>query len=113
MVVSKINPNIDLEYLCNAQENQNFDRKNSSISEHALANHIAGMANADGGILVIGISDDGKIIGFNRCKNKINQFRKCIQFLNSEPEIKYEELKIKNYKDEIELIQQREKYYQN
>ena len=33
MITSKINPAITLDYLCNAQENQNYDRKNSSISE--------------------------------------------------------------------------------
>ena len=98
MVTSKINPSITLEYLCNSRENQNFDRKNSSISETDLANHIAGMANASGGILAVGIADKGEIIGFNNCPNKLNQFRKSIQYLNAEPEIKYEEINVINSK---------------
>ena len=104
MITSKINTTITLDYLCNARENQNYDRKKSSISETELANHIAGMANADGGIIAVGIADNGKIIGLNNYPNKINQFRKCIQYLNAEPEIKYEELKVKNYKEEDDII---------
>ena len=104
MVTSEINPSITLDYLCNAKENQNFDRKNSSISETDLANHIAGMANASGGILALGIADNGKIIGFNKYPNKINQFRKSIQYLNAEPEIRYEELKVKNANDEDDIV---------
>lgn len=104
MVTSKINPSITLEYLCNSRENQNFDRKNSSISETDLANHIAGMANASGGILAVGIADKGEIIGFNNCPNKLNQFRKSIQYLNAEPEIKYEEINVINSKGEEDVI---------
>lgn len=104
MQISKFNPTITLEYLCKAEESQNYDRKNSSINESDLANHIAGMANADGGILAVGIANDGKITGFNECKNKINQFRKSIQYLNAVPEVKYEEIAIKNYKDEDDII---------
>ena len=81
--VSKITPELPLDYMCNHEENQNFDRKKTSISEQDLANHIAGMANADGGVLVVGINDDGKIIGFNEYPKKLNSFRKSIQFLNS------------------------------
>lgn len=55
MITSKINTAITLDYLCNAPENQNYDRKRSNISETDLANHIAGIANADGGILAVGI----------------------------------------------------------
>lgn len=102
--VSKINPELTLDYMCNHVENQNFDRKKTSISEQDLANHIAGMANADGGVLVVGINDDGKIIGFNEYPKKLNSFRKSIQFLNSEPELKYEELDVVNYKGEKDKI---------
>ena len=104
MISSKINPAITLEYLCNNRENQNFDRKSSSISEQDLANHIAGMANADGGILAVGISNNGEIIGFNSCLDKLNQFRKSVQYLNAEPEIKYEELKVVNTKNEDDIV---------
>ena len=103
-ITSKINKELTLEYMCNHTENQNFDRKSSTISEQDLANHIAGMANADGGVLVIGISDDGKIIGFNNCPQKLNSFRKSIQYLNTEPEIKYEEIDVTNYKGENDKI---------
>ena len=103
-IVSKVNKELTLDYMCNHTENQNFDRKSSAISEQDLANHIAGMANADGGVLVIGINDDGKIIGFNNCPQKLNSFRKSIQYLNTEPEIKYEEIDVTNYKGENDKI---------
>lgn len=101
---SKINPLLTIEYMCNVKENQNFDRKSSSISAQDLANHIAGMANADGGVLAVGIADDGTIVGFNNCPDKVNQFRKCIEYLNAEPEIKYEELPVKNKNNEDDRV---------
>ena len=56
---SKINSILTIEYMCNEKENQFFDRKSAKKDIKELANHIAGFANASGGTLVIGISDDG------------------------------------------------------
>lgn len=57
-------------------ENKYFDRKSCQIRVAELAPHISAFANADGGTLVIGISDKKRIIeGINACGNdKINGF---------------------------------------
>ena len=60
---SKINSILTIEYMCNEKENQFFDRKSAKKDIKELANHVAGFANASGGTLVIGITDDGKIEG--------------------------------------------------
>ena len=70
MIGSKINSKLNIEYICNERENQYFDRKSAKKDVKELANHIAGFANASGGTLVIGISDDGKIEGFEDYKEK-------------------------------------------
>lgn len=63
---SKINSILTLEYVCNEKENQFFDRKSAKKSVKEMSNHISGFANASGGTLVIGISDDGIIEGFEK-----------------------------------------------
>lgn len=49
-----------------SKEDQHFERKEAKIENRKLLTHIVGFANAEGGTLVLGISDDGKITG---CKN--------------------------------------------
>ena len=68
---SKINSILTIEYMCNEKENQFFDRKSAKKDIKELANHIAGFANASGGTLVIGISDDGKLEGFEECPEQV------------------------------------------
>ena len=73
---STINSVLTIEYMCNEKENQFFDRKSAKKDVKELANHVAGFANASGGTLAIGIADDGKIEGFEDCKDKYNKFLK-------------------------------------
>jgi ATP-dependent DNA helicase RecG len=54
---SKVNPVLTLNYMTTEHENKYFDRKSARIRVSDLAPHISGFANADGGTLVIGISD--------------------------------------------------------
>ncbi len=56
----------NLEYLCFAPENQYLDRKSARKKPGELLKHLIGFANADGGLLVIGVEDDGSISGFKR-----------------------------------------------
>lgn len=67
---------ITAEYLCNEVENQYFDRKSARIKPADIAKHLVAFANANGGILVIGIEDEGELTGFEYpgAKN-INDFR--------------------------------------
>ena len=75
-IVSKINPLLTLEYMQKENENKYFDRKSSQIRVADLAPHISAFANADGGTLVIGISDKKRTLeGINSCGDeKINEF---------------------------------------
>ena len=106
---SKINSILTIEYMCNEKENQFFDRKSAKKDIKELANHIAGFANASGGTLVIGISDDGKLEGFEECPEKYNKFLKITSgdYLKTMPKYENETINIINYKgnkDKILLI---------
>lgn len=77
MAISKYNSKINEQFLCNAIEDQYFDRKSSKIKPKDIAPHLCAFANANGGCLAIGISDDKKIEGFNKIgEEKINEFLK-------------------------------------
>ena len=98
-----------IDYICNERENQYFDRKSAKKDVKELANHIAGFANASGGTLVIGISDDGKIEGFEDYKEKYNKFLKITSgdYLKTIPKFENETIEVINYKgnkDKILLI---------
>lgn len=73
---SKINPLLTLEYMQTESENKYFDRKSGQIRIAELAQHISALANADGGTIVIGISDKKRTLeGINSCgDDKINEF---------------------------------------
>ena len=75
-IVSKMNPLLTLEYMQTERENKYFDRKSRQIRAAELAPHISAFANADGGTLVIGISDKKRTLeGINICgDDKINEF---------------------------------------
>lgn len=75
-VGSRLNSLLTLEYMRNESENKYFDRKSGKIRMADLGPHISAFANADGGTLVIGISDDKRILeGINSFgENKINEF---------------------------------------
>jgi ATP-dependent DNA helicase RecG len=68
MLTSSIDPIATIDYLCNTKEHQYLERKGieeAGLKLGKLANEIIGMLNADGGILVLGISDDGVIQDLN------------------------------------------------
>lgn len=56
---------LTLDYLTKEEEGQYLDRKSARIKPIDIARHLVAFANANGGILAIGIEDDGKILGFN------------------------------------------------
>lgn len=66
--------NPTIEDILRQKEGQLFDRKSARLEPRELANHIIAFANADGGFIVIGIEDDGKIAGFNEYPTKLNAF---------------------------------------
>ena len=106
MIISKINTSITMEYLKNAPENLYFDRKRAKISNQDLVNEIASFANANGGILAIGITDDGQIEGFNQYgPDKLNQCQKVVtNYLKQTPNYNIELINVKNQKNEDDVI---------
>lgn len=66
---------VTIDYLSNTEEGQYLDRKSARIKPSDIAKHLVAFANANGGILVIGIEDDGSKTGFkcDGAKN-INDF---------------------------------------
>ena len=105
MIQSKINQDVNEEFLRFSKESQKYDRKSAKIEVKDIANTIAGFANADGGILAIGIKDDGTLEGFEKFPNKDNEFlSKLSDFLKTVPEIKSEKLNIINSNNNEDFI---------
>lgn len=87
MRLSKINTKITDEYLKKSVESLYFDRKRGKIKPLYLANTIAAFANANGGVVAVGITDDGKYEGLNTYGEEvINNIQKCVvNFLSPLP----------------------------
>lgn len=106
---SKINSMLTIEYMCNEKENQYYERKSAKKDIKELANYVAGFANASGGTLAIGIADNGKVEGFEDCKEKYNKVLKITScdYLKTVPKYENETIEVINYKgnkDKILLI---------
>ena len=75
-VLSSYNPLLTLEYMQSEHENKYFDRKSAKIKPSDLAPLISAFANAEGGTIVIGISDKTlEIEGIRHYgMDKVNEF---------------------------------------
>lgn len=75
-VRSQLRPLLTLQYLTCEDENKLFDRKVAEVKASDIAPLISAFANAEGGTIVIGISDKTRRIeGINKIgTNKINDF---------------------------------------
>lgn len=98
MIVSEINTQITLDFLTQKRENQYFERKGigeKDTSPTKIANELIGMLNADGGILVLGISDIGEIQDISILQNKLSDYRNLyLDFIEPYGNIKLEETTI-------------------
>lgn len=65
--------NMTIEEMCTTTEKQVFDRKSAKIEATAIATPIIAFANADGGLLAIGIEDNGVITGIDDYTKNINE----------------------------------------
>ncbi len=72
----KLPPKLTIEYIRTAPENKHFDCKSASIRVADLAQHISAFANAEGGTIVLGVSDRTRLIeGINAVgEEKLNDF---------------------------------------
>ncbi len=73
---SSYNPFLTLEYMQTEHENKYFDRKSARIKPSDLSPLVSAFANAEGGTIVIGISDKTlEIEGINKYgMDKVNEF---------------------------------------
>ncbi len=106
MGISKIKIGLTIDYLTNSPESLYLDRKRAKISLQDLANEIASFANANGGIIAVGITDAGIIEGFKPYgTTKLNECQKVISnYLNPVPNYNCELIDINNNKGEKDNI---------
>lgn len=71
--------------LLDSKEGQNFDRKGSRINETHLTDLIIGFANADGGVIVLGIESDKTITGIEDAEIQAAKIRKKTLVIVSPP----------------------------
>lgn len=89
MPISQIDPTLTLEKLRKMPEGQFFDRKSARLNAKDFAHHLSAFANASGGLIVLGIEDDGTITGVR--EGEENLFRQAaFDYLQTPPESKIE-----------------------
>lgn len=91
MIISKIDPSLTFKKLSATPENQFFDRKSARLAAKDFAHQFSAFANASGGLVVIGIENDGRITGVT--DEQENNFRKvAFDFLQIPPEYRIEKI---------------------
>lgn len=87
-----------VEAAINWSESQIFERKGSGVSSQAIANLIVAFANADGGLIAIGVEDITKSIkGFKNKEDRASKIREDIpKFVAPPVSIKIREVHCKN-----------------
>lgn len=105
MSLSNINKKVTIEYL-QQPENLYFERKSAGIDLKKVANEVMALANAQGGIVALGVEDNGKISGFNKYGiEKLNEAQKIVSsYLNPTPVYNCEIIEVNNYKNENDKI---------
>lgn len=98
MIISEINSQITLEYLITKNENQYFERKGlgeKDTKPSRIADELIGMLNADGGVLVFGITDSGEFQDLKNLGDKLSDYRNLfVDFIVPHGNIKLEEVDI-------------------
>lgn len=97
----------DISYLVTLPEGQYFDRKSARKKPLELLQYIVSFANAGGGILAIGIEDDGTVTGFkDQMAKPIEEFKNVAFIKLTETPVICDsfELNVKNYKGEDDIV---------
>lgn len=107
MLRSEFNPMLTLECLISEHENKYFDRKSAKVKPSDIADLISAFANAEGGTIVIGISDKRRIleginaVGEDKIYAFINAPKDCCKPM---PEYREEFLDITNADGEADRL---------
>lgn len=91
--------------LLDLSEDQWFDRKSASVDARALADRLIGFANADGGLIVIGIANK-RIEGTAKAgPAKLNELRQAaVDFSEPPVRIRVEEVPCRNVQSEADRL---------
>ena len=97
--ISTVNSLVTENYLKTKKENQYFERKGlgeKDTKPSKIAEEIIGMLNADGGVLVFGVSDSGEIQDLsNLSEDELNRYRiLCFEFIHPACNVTLEEAKL-------------------
>ena len=105
MPISKYKEELTLDAL-KQSEGLYFDRKSGKIDCKDIAKHISAFSNANGGLLAIGLTDNGDIEGFQDLgQAKLNEILKVpYNLLESIPDIEVEIVDVKNIKQNKDKI---------
>ena len=104
---STVNPMLTLEYLTTEHENKYFDRKAALVKPSDIADLISAFANAEGGTIVIGISDKHRVleginfVGEDKIYSFINAPKDCCKPM---PDFQEEFLDIINANGEADRL---------
>lgn len=96
-----------IKYFQLTKENQFFDRKSARIKPDEIARHLVAFANANGGKLIIGIENDGRITGFKtKGAHDEEEFKNvAIKRLVSTPiTVRYSKIEVKNENQENDFV---------
>lgn len=106
MALSKYNSMVTLKYLKTNSESLYFERKRAKVSMQDLANEVASFANANGGVIAVGVTDNGEIEGFNLYgTSKLNDCQKVVTgYLHPTPNYIVEIVDVVNEKEENDKI---------
>lgn len=95
------------EFLTTEIEGQFFDRKSAKKKPEEIVKHLVGFANASGGILVVGVEDNGELTGFQYIgAHSIEEFKTApIKLLRDTP-IMFEviEVPIENCRNQKDTV---------
>ena len=101
MSLSKIDPSITEDYLRQHLESLYLERKSigrDKLKPGKLADEIIGMLNADGGVVALGLSDDGSIEDLKSIPySELLSYEKvCQNFINPAADVKLEKINLQN-----------------
>ncbi len=92
---------MNIEEILKKEEGQSFDKKSINIEPKSLANTIVAFANADGGLIVLGISDKtSRIEGIDFENKKLNEIlRVPFDFCTPTVKVQFQKIPCKDFKD--------------
>lgn len=75
--ISQYEPALTWDILRFEKESHHYDRKSARLAPKELARHMSAFANADGGVIALGIEDAGEVTGLETRDGAENEFRQA------------------------------------